>query len=163
MELVAPAELVTGLAEGVVADLGAGVSLGEVGGVGGNLVGDDAGAHILPIGQSEVLLGRHVAEHRRAEPANLRGPDGAGDVVVAGRDVGDQRSERVERGVVAGLDLALHILLDLVQGHVSGTFDEGLHILGPGASDQFAQSVEFGELGLVIGVGNAAGAQTVAE
>ncbi|CAA9307469.1 MAG: hypothetical protein AVDCRST_MAG68-974, partial [uncultured Gemmatimonadetes bacterium] len=38
VELVAPAKLEAGLAEGVVPLLGARVALGEAGGVGGNLV-----------------------------------------------------------------------------------------------------------------------------
>jgi hypothetical protein len=53
------------------------VALGEVGGVGGDLVGDDALLHVVAVGQAEVLLGRDVAEHRRAEAADHRGADGA--------------------------------------------------------------------------------------
>ena len=37
-------------------------------------------------GQAEVFLGRDVAEHRAAIPADHRRADAAGDVVVAGRD-----------------------------------------------------------------------------
>ena len=40
--MVFPAELEAGFAEGVVAVLGTGVAFGEVGGVGGEFVGDDA-------------------------------------------------------------------------------------------------------------------------
>jgi hypothetical protein len=101
VELVFPAELEAGLAQGVVADLRAGVALGQVGGVGGDLVGDDAFLDVVLVGQAEVFLGGDVAEHRRAVPADLRGADGAGDVVVAGRDVGGQRAEGVERRFVA--------------------------------------------------------------
>ena len=64
--------------------------LGEVGGVGGELVGDDAFLDVVLVGQAEVFLGRHVAEHRRAVPADHRGADAAGDVVVARGDVGGQ-------------------------------------------------------------------------
>ncbi len=46
---------------------------------------------------------------------------------------------------------------------MSGTLDEGLHVLVPGAGDEFPKRVKFGELGLVVGVGDAAGSQTVAE
>src|SRR3546814_18554695 len=42
-------------------------------------------------------------------------------------------------------------------------FDQYLHILFPGALGEFAQRVEFGELRLVIGVGDGAGAQAVAQ
>jgi hypothetical protein len=55
--------------------LGAGVALGEVGGVGGDLVGDHALLDVLAVGQAEVLLGRDVAEHRRADGADHRRAD----------------------------------------------------------------------------------------
>ena len=83
-----------------------GCALGEVGGVRRDLVGDDALLDVVAVGQPEVLLRRHVAQHRGAEPADHRGADGAGDVVVAGRDVGRQRPERVERRFVAVLAAA---------------------------------------------------------
>src|SRR3546814_15197434 len=73
-----------------------GVALGEVGGVGGELVGDDADLHIVAVGQAEMLLGRDVAKHRGAVPADLRGADAAGDMVVARRDVGGEPPELIE-------------------------------------------------------------------
>jgi hypothetical protein len=78
-----------------------GVTLREVGRVRGDLVGDDAVLDVVAVGQAEVLLRRHVAEHRRAVPADHRRPDAGGDVVVARRDVGGQRPERVERRLAA--------------------------------------------------------------
>src|SRR5574343_94481 len=116
VELVVPAELKARLGQRVVTDLGAGVSLGQVGGMGGELVGDDAFLDVILVGQAEVLLGRHVAEHGRTVPADHRGADAAGDVVVARRDFG-----------------------------------------------QFAQGLQFAELGFVIGVVDRAGTQAVAE
>src|SRR3546814_3209485 len=59
------------------------------------LVGDDADLHIVAVGQAEMLLGRDVAKHRGAVPADLRGADAAGDMVVARRDVGGERPERI--------------------------------------------------------------------
>ena len=91
VELVLPAELETGARERVVAELGCGVALGEIGGVGRDLVGDDAGLHVVAVGEPQVLLRRHVAEHRRAVPADHGGADAARDVVVARRDVGGER------------------------------------------------------------------------
>ena len=49
-ELVAPAELETRLTQGIVAQLCARPAFGEVGGVGGEFVGDDAGAHVFFVG-----------------------------------------------------------------------------------------------------------------
>src|SRR5574343_453682 len=137
VELVFPAKLVARLGHGVVADLRAGVALGEVSGVGGELVGDDAFLDVVLVGQAEVFLGRHVAEHGRAVPADHRGADAAGDVVVARRDVGGQRAEGVERGFLAVFELQVHVFLDQVHGHMARTLDDGLHIVLPGDLGEF--------------------------
>ncbi len=128
-----------------------------------NLIGHDTRAHILLVGQGQVLLGRHVAEHGRTEPGYLCTADGRGDVVVARCDVGDERTEGVERSLVAVVELPLHVLLYFLQRHVSGTFDESLYVFVPGTGDKFAHGVEFGKLGLVVGVGDTAGTQTVSK
>ena len=49
-ELVAPAELEAGFGDGVVTLLGSGVAFGEVGRVGGDLVGDDSLADVIAVG-----------------------------------------------------------------------------------------------------------------
>ena len=163
VELVAPAELVAGLAQGIVADLCARMTFGQVGRMGGNLVGDDTRTHVFTVGQTQVFLRGDVAQHGRTQPADLCGTDGRGDVVVTRGDVGHQRAEGVERRVVAVADLALHVLADFVQGHVSRTFDEGLHVLRPRTGHQLAHRVEFGKLCLVVGVGDTARTQPVAQ
>ncbi len=56
VELVAPAEVEAAAAERVIAELGGRVALGEVGGVRGDLVGDDAGLDVVAVGQAEMLL-----------------------------------------------------------------------------------------------------------
>jgi hypothetical protein len=50
LKLILPAELETRLGKGVIPDLGARMALGQVRGVGGDLVGHHARAHILPVG-----------------------------------------------------------------------------------------------------------------
>jgi hypothetical protein len=47
--------------------------------------------------------------------------------------------------------------------NVAGAFDHDLHVMLPGDAGQFAQRLQFGELGFVAGVGQAAGAQAVSE
>jgi hypothetical protein len=109
VELVLPAEFEAGARQRVVAQLGGRVTLGEIGGMGGDLVGDDADLDVVTIGQAEMLLRRDVAEHRRAEPADHRCADARGDVVVARGDIGRQRPERVERRLAADLELLVHV------------------------------------------------------
>ena len=84
-------------------------------------------------------------------------------MVVARRDVGRQRPERVERRLAALLELLVHVDLDLVHRHVAGAFDHHLAALVPGDLGQLAQRLELGELRAVVGVGDRAGAQAVAE
>ena len=68
---------VAGARKRVVAVAGAGAMARDIGGVRGDLVGDDAGLHVVAVGQAEMLLGRDVAEHRRAVPADHGRADGA--------------------------------------------------------------------------------------
>ena len=131
--------------------------------MGGDPVGDQALLDVLGVRQPEVLLRRDVAEHRGAVPADDRRADRRRDVVVAGRDVGDERAERVERRLVADLLLAAHVHLELVQRHVARALDHHLHVALPGALRQLAERVELGELRGVAGVGDRARPQPVAE
>ena len=78
-------------------------------------------------------------------------------MVIARRDVGGQRPERVELRLAAGGELLVHIGLDLVHGHMAGPLDHHLTIPGPGDLGEFAQRLQFGELRLVIGIGDGTG------
>ena len=94
VELVFPTELITRLAQRVVAYLRTGMSFGKVGGVGGYLIGDNSYAHIFLVGQCKVLFGGDVAQHGRTQPTDLRRTDSRGDMVVARSDVRNQRPQR---------------------------------------------------------------------
>ena len=139
------------------------MALGEIGRVCGDLVGDDPHLDVVAVGQPEVLLRRDVAEERRTEPANHRGADAARDVVVARRNVGRQRAQRIERRLATLFELLYHIHLDLVHRHVAGAFDHDLHAVFPGELGQFPQRLQLGELSTVVGVGDRAGPQAVAQ
>jgi len=70
VELVDPAEIEPRARQRVVAQLGCRVALAEIGGVGCDLVGDDAGLDVVAVRQTEMLLRRDVAEHGAAVPAD---------------------------------------------------------------------------------------------
>lgn len=57
VELVFPAELEARFRHGVIADLRAGMAFGEVGGVGGDFVGNQSLLNVFFIRQAEVLFG----------------------------------------------------------------------------------------------------------
>ena len=162
-ELVMPAELEARLAQRIIASRGPRVALGQICGVRGDLVGDDAGFHIIPVRQSQMLFGSDVAEHRGAVAGDLGGADGAGDVVVARSDIGDQRAQRVERSPIAQFLLALHILAHQVERDMPRSFHHHLNVVLPGALGQLCQGVQLGELGGVIGIRNGTRAQPVAQ
>ena len=84
-------------------------------------------------------------------------------MVVARRDVGRERAQRIEGRFLAGLQLFLHVDLDHVHGHVARAFDHDLDVVPPGDLGQFAQRLQFGKLRLIVGVGNGARAQPVAQ
>ena len=119
VELVAPAELEARLGERVVAELRARVALGEVGRVRGDLVRDHALLDVVAVREAKVLLGRDVAEQRRARRADRRRADRRGDVVVARRDVRRERAQRVEGRLGAPVELLGHVLGDLVERDVA--------------------------------------------
>ena len=163
MELVFPSELETCLAHGVIPVVSSGVSLGKVGGVGGEFEGNHAFFHVVPVRQSEVFLLGHVAEHGCPEPADHGTTDGGGDVVVTGGDVRHERSEGVERGFVTPFLFQSHILPDFLHRHVSRSLDDHLHVMLGGHPGQFSQRFQLGKLGLVVRVGDATGTQPVTD
>jgi len=128
-----------------------------------DLVSDDALPHIFGVWKAEMLLGGDIAQHIRAEPADHRRSDRARDVVVPRRDIRDERAERVERRFAAYLLHAPDVHLDLIHRDVSGAFHHHLHVSLPCSASELAECVELGELRTVAGVGDASGAQAVAE
>ena len=162
--MIFPAEFEARFADGVVAVLRAGMAFRQIGGVRGDLVGDDAVFHVLLVRQAEMFFRRDVAKHGAAVPADHRRADRAGDVIVAGRDVGRERAERVERRFVAPLELLLHVLLDHVHGDVARAFVHHLHVLRPRRAWSVRPAcISSRELRLVVRVGDRAGPQTVAD
>src|SRR6266404_1128064 len=163
VELVHPAEVEPRPRQRVVAQLRGGVAFGEIAGVRRDLVGDDAGLDVVTVGQAEMLLRRHVTQYGAAEPADHGGTYSGGDVVVARRDVGGQRPQRIERRLAAFLELLVHVDLYLVHRHMAGALDHHLAALVPRDLRQLAERLQLGELRAVVGVRDRAGTQAVAE
>ena len=107
-----------------------------------DLVGDHAIAHIPGIRQSEMLLRRHIAEHRRPGISRHRRTDRTRDVVISRRAVDHHRAEHVERRVITPLLFALHIHRHFVERNVPRSLDHRLHVGGTAAAHKFAEHVE---------------------
>ena len=150
VELILPSEFKARFRDRVVAVLRAGMAFGQIRRVGGDLVGDDAVFDVFFVRQTEMFFRRDVTKHGAAVPADHRRADRAGDVIVAGRDVGGERAERVERRFVAPLELFLHVLFNHVHRDVARAFVHYLHMLRPGALGQLALRVKFGELRFIV-------------
>ncbi len=103
IELIFPTKFEAGFADGVVAVLRAGMAFGQIGGVGGDFVGDDPVFDVFLVRQSEMFFRCDVTKHGAAVPTDHGRADRAGDVIVTGRDVGGERPESVERRFVAPL------------------------------------------------------------
>src|SRR5262245_53964746 len=154
IELIFRSELEARLRESIMPMPRARVPLGEVGGMGGDLVSDDAVFDVLLVRQSEVFLWSYVAEHGGSEPTDHRGADPARDVIVPGGDIGHKRSQGIKRRLVANLQLPVHVLLDEVHRNMARAFDHYLTVVLPGLLVQLTQGIELRDLGLVVGVGS---------
>ena len=135
--------------------------LGQVRRVGRDLVRDDAVLDVLPVRQPQVFLGCDVAQHGTSTGPDHRSADRRGDVVVAGRDIRRQRAQRVERRLMTGDQLLVHVALDLVHRHMPRTFNHHLDIVIPSALSELTEGRQLSKLGFVVGIGHASRPQPV--
>ena len=84
-------------------------------------------------------------------------------MVIARRDVSNQGPEGVEGRVGGPVLLEVVVDLDFVHGHVAGAFDHDLHVVFPGPAGELTDGFQLGELSGVVGIGQRAGAQAIAE
>ena len=95
-----------------------------------------------------------ITQHRRTVPTDHGRTNSRGNVIVAGRNVGGQRTQGIERCFFTDLQLLVHVFLDHVHRHMPRAFDHGLHVVLPGNFRQLAQGFQFTKLGRIIGIGN---------
>mmetsp|Transcript_3584 Transcript_3584/g.10121 ORF Transcript_3584/g.10121 Transcript_3584/m.10121 type:complete len:529 (-) Transcript_3584:53-1639(-) len=124
--------------------------------MGGDLVRDDPVLDIIPVGQAEVLLGRHVAEESSPQLGDACRPNGGGDVVIARRNVQREGPQGVEGRLVAPLELVGHVLGYLVHWDVAWPLVHDLDILLPGSGRELALDRELSKLGVVVRISDTA-------
>ncbi len=74
-------------------------------------------------------------------PSSDRGTDTAGNVVIARRDIGHERTKHVEGSTFPNLDLLLDVHFDLVDRHMPRTFDHDLGSSLPSTIDELSENV----------------------
>ncbi len=163
IELIFPAEFKARFGHGVITDLRSGVAFGQIGGMRRDFVGDQSLFHILFVGQTQMLFRCDITQHRTTKPANHGGTDTRGEMVIAGRDIGGQRTEGVEGGFIAQLELFRHVAADHMHRHVARTFNHYLNIIFPGNTGQFTQGTQFGKLRFIVGILNRTRTQAIAQ
>ena len=125
--------------------------------MGGDPRSNDSLFHIVEIRQPQMLGRRHIAKEVGAICRSDRSADCAGNVVIAGGHVGDERSEHIKRRAMTQPLLHHHIAGNFIDRHMSRSFNHHLHIASPGAFGQFAERDQFLDLRGVGRIMNRAG------
>mmetsp|Transcript_13648 Transcript_13648/g.29553 ORF Transcript_13648/g.29553 Transcript_13648/m.29553 type:complete len:210 (-) Transcript_13648:1048-1677(-) len=161
VKLIIPAELKSSFRQRVVPLLRVWVTLCQVCSMRRNLVRDDTSFDIVPVRKSQMLFRSHVAQQSAALMTDICRSNRARDVIIAGCNVSDERSERVERCFRAPIQLILHILRDFVDWNVARPFVHHLHVEFPRTSCQFALSFELSKLCLIVCVEDGARTKSI--
>ena len=84
--------------------------------------------------------------------------------MIVGRcNIGNERTEGVERSTMAFFNLAFHIFLNLMHWYMARTFDKCLYILSPSTLNEFAHSIKLGKLCCIVGIIGRTWTQAVAQ
>ena len=156
-DLPVPVEGLAVCCHGPVARKSLFAAAGQISGMGRYLCHDDAIPHILRRRQTEVLRGGHIAEKISPVVSGKGAADCRGDVVIAGRYIGDDRSQHIKGRFIAEPLLKDHICFNLVDGYVSGTFNHDLHAILQRFGAEFPENDKLLDLAAIRGVGNTAG------
>src|SRR5882724_1364596 len=105
IELIFPAELKTGFAQGIVPRSGGWMAFGKIGSVSGDFVCNHPLLDVSLVRQAQMFLGRDITKHRCAIPTDHRRANRARNMIVTRRDVGSQRTERVEGSFITPFQL----------------------------------------------------------
>ena len=90
-----------------------------------------------------VALSRHTPQECRSCRCCNRSADGRCYVVISRCNICYDRSKYIERSSSADCLLYLHICFNLIERHMTRSFDHYLNILCPGSLCQFTQSYQF--------------------
>ena len=98
-----------------------------------------------------MVFGGGVAEHGSAMPGSHRRTNSTGDVIVARGSIGDQRTQHIEGGFAALLQLLFDDEHDLAHRNMARAFHYHLNVMLPSAAGKFTEGLELSQLGIVGG------------
>ena len=128
----------------------------------GDFVSNTPLFHVILLGKPQVFLGRHVAQHAGSVITSGGGANATGNVVVARKDVRDERPKNIERRAMAQRALQFHVEFNLIERHVPRTLNHHLHAHAPSALSQLADRFQFRQLRAVRGISQSAGSKAIA-
>ncbi len=131
--------------------------------VGGDPRADDTLVDLLRGGERQVFCRCHVTDKIGAVRGGECGPDRGHAVIVAGRDIGDKRTEHVERFPVRNPLLQDDVGLDLVDRDMPRSLDDCLDTLGVCLIGKFCIDEQFLDLGTVSSVVDRTRPHTIAK
>ena len=117
--------------------------------------------NVLRRWQAEVFAGSDIAEKIGTSTCRDGTPDRTGNMIVTGSNISNQWAKYIKRSPMAAAFLKLYIGLNLIERHMSRTFNHHLNSLIPSSLGEFAKGNQLVKLGPVCGVGNATGAKSV--
>ena len=118
-------------------------TLSNISSMSSDLACHDTLLNVIGIRESEVFSRSNIAEEVSAAGSSDSAADSGSDVVITGSNISNERTEDIERSVMADTFLELHISLDLIHSHMTGTLDHYLNVLSPCA---FSERTQFDEL-----------------
>src|SRR5580693_4062652 len=92
-KLFIPIKKETSIGKGVIAVARSRSMPGDISGMRGDFVGQNALLHVFGVRQPEMLLRRDVTQHGSAVPPDHSRANGASNVVVARRDIDHERAK----------------------------------------------------------------------
>ena len=134
----------------------------DIGGMRRNFIRDASLLHIVLLWQTQMFLGSDVTQHARAVVRGAGGANATCDVVVARKNIRDQRPKHIERRAVAKSSLQFHVVFNLIQRNVTGSLHHHLHALSPRALGEFTNRRKLSKLRRISRVGKTAGTQAIA-
>ena len=125
----------------------------NIGGVSGNFRSNDSLFGIFYVWKSKVFCRCNVAKESDSAHSGNSSTDGGCDMVISRSDISNKRSKYIERCAHADALLHFHVGGNLIQRHMSRSFDHNLYIMIPCTFGQFSETYKFFNLAYICCVG----------